>query len=83
MRLAEWSGVRAMKPTTTTPSGERGCDEDGDGDGSGEAGAGVGVGEGGGRIRTRMEEGLESIRMGKWGFEGFVIGFGFGLPLGF
>lgn len=59
MRRAEWSGLRQTKPTTTTPSGVRGCDEEGGGGSGGGRGAWKGEEEmGGGRIRTRMEERL-------------------------
>lgn len=52
----ESSDLRAINPTTTTPSGEGGSDGDGnEGFGSAEGG---GMGAGGGRVRTRIEGGL-------------------------
>lgn len=83
MSPVEWFGLGEMKPTTTTPSGERCCDED-DGEVSG-GGRGLWMGagvreEGGGRIRTRMAEGLGlegSIRKEKVRFwSGWLIALG-------
>lgn len=73
MRRAEWSGLRETKPTTTTPSGERDCDEEGGGGSGGGRGAWKGEEEvGGGRIRTRMEDGLGLGLEGSIGREGEV-----------
>lgn len=64
MRWDTSSGLRPMKPTTTTFSEGRGCsDEDVGGSGGGAEGIGegdevVGVGDDGERIRTRTGEGL-------------------------
>ena len=85
------SGLRPIKPTTTTPSEEleRGCrDEDGDGSEVGMVWGEVEDedededGDGGWRIRTRTEEelGLEDSMSGK--LQAFLLTFfGFGLPL--
>lgn len=64
MSWEESSGLRDTKPTTTTPSRERGNDGVGGGGFEEEEDEGeeVGTGDGGGRVKTRIEGGLgESI----------------------
>lgn len=59
MSWAESSGLRPMKPTTTTPSEEGGSAEEGSGRvWEGELEVGLAVGVGGGRTRTRMDDGF-------------------------
>lgn len=61
MSWEESSGLRDMKPTTTTPWKERGSEgeeEEGGNGGLGSEEEGVGTGEGGGRVKTRIDGGL-------------------------
>lgn len=62
MSWEESSGLRDMKPTTTTPSRERGSEGEEGGNGGVGSEEEAGTGEGGGRVRTRIKGGLgESI----------------------
>ncbi|KAK8520624.1 hypothetical protein V6N12_004558 [Hibiscus sabdariffa] len=66
MSWEESSGLRDMKPTTTTPSGERGSEGEEGGNGGGGFEEEVDMGEGGGRVKTRIEGGFEESMVEKW-----------------